>query len=182
MERSPSAKPEDLRLNLGSGRKRYKGFINVDKQPLPETDMIWDLEKTPMPFETDSVSEVICEHVLEHITGFVPLMEDIHRVCRPGAVIKVMVPYFRYEGAFRDPTHVRFFSEHSFDYFCNGHSHNYYSRARFRLRTVELRTNFKTNTKTLHKKIIRFIPFKKLLNPFLWNMYSEVYFELEVVK
>jgi len=173
---------QNIRLNLGSGRKRYDGFVNIDKVNLPETDRIWNLEKTPMPFAANSVSEVICEHVLEHISNFVPLMEDMHRICMSGALLKVTVPYFRYEGAFRDPTHVRFFSEHSFDYFCNGHSFDYYTTARFRLRKTELRTSFKSNTKNLHKRIIRFVPFKRLLNPFLWNMYSEVYFELEVVK
>jgi len=171
-----------IRLNLGAGRKMHPGFINIDKQPLAETDVVWDLERTPLPFETDSVSEVVCEHILEHIREFVPLMEEVHRVCKPGALVRVAVPYFRYEGAFRDPTHVRFFSEHSFDYFCNGHTLDYYTKARFSLKKAQLRTNFKTNTKTFHKRIIKLIPFKKLLNPFLWNMYSEVYFELEVVK
>ena len=172
----------DLKLNLGSGKKRYDGFINLDKQPLSETDIKWNLENTPMPFKTNSVSNVIAEHVLEHITNFVPLMEDIHRICKPGVIVKVMVPYYRYEGAFRDPTHVRFFSENTFDYFCNGHSFDYYSKAKFNIKKVELRTNFKTNTKTFHKKIIKFVPFKKFLNVFLWGMYSEIYFELEIVK
>ncbi len=172
----------NLKLNLGGGKKRYKGFINVDKQPLPETDITWDLESTPMPFKENSVSEAICEHIFEHITNFVSLMEDLHRICKHGALVRVMVPYFRYEGAFRDPTHVRFFSEHSFDYFCNGHTFDYYSKAKFKLKKVELRTTFKTNSENLYKKIIRFIPFRRILNPFLWNMYTEIYFELEVVK
>lgn len=171
-----------LKLNLGCGRRRHEGFVNIDKQRLAEADMIWNLERTPMPFKPNSVSEIVCEHVLEHINNFMPLMEDIHRVCKPCALVKVTVPYFRYEGAFRDPTHVRFFSEHSFDYFCNGHSYNFYTKARFRLKKVELRTNFRSSTRNLHKSIIKFVPFKRLLNPFLWNMYSEVYFELEVLK
>jgi SAM-dependent methyltransferase len=172
---------DNLKLNIGSGRKSYEGFLNLDRVPLENTDIIWDLEM-PLPFRTNSVSEVICEHILEHIVNFIPLLEELYRVCKPKAKIYVMVPYFRYEAAYRDPTHVRFFTEHSFDYFQDGVEFSHYSDIRFDVKKVELRTTFKSSVKNLHKKIIKFIPFKKFLNIFLWNIYTEIYFELEVVK
>lgn len=172
----------DLRLNLGSGTKSHAGFLNVDKVALENVDIIWNLEETPLPFRTNSVSQIICEHVLEHIVNYVPLLEELYRICKPGAKVRVMVPYFRYEAAYRDPTHVRFFTEHSFDYFQDGVEFSHYSEIRFDIRKVELRNTFKSSIRNLHKKIIKLIPFKKFLNIFLWNIFTEIYYELEVVK
>ncbi|MBD3252960.1 methyltransferase domain-containing protein [Candidatus Pacearchaeota archaeon] len=175
-------KTDNLKVNFGCGEKIYEDFINIDRLPLPNVDLVWDLEKTPLPFKSNSVSEIKCEHILEHVKNFMPLIEELWRICKPGAFIKIYAPYFRYEAAYRDPTHVRFFTEHSFDYFQDGLTYSYYSKARFKIRKVELRNNFFSGVKNLHKKIIKFIPFKKFLNIFFWNIYSEVYYELEVVK
>lgn len=173
---------EGIRLNVGCGRKPYFGFVNIDKVSLPTADVIWDLEKTPLPFPDNSVSEIRAEHVLEHVWNFVPLLEDLWRICKPGARIYIEVPYFRYEGAFRDPTHCRFFSEYTFEYFDEGYEYAYYSKARFKVKKIELKTTSKTRIKNLHKKIVNWVPFKRLLNIFLWNLYTEITFDLEVVK
>lgn len=171
-----------LKLNLGSGKTSYPGFTNVDIVKLANVDVVWDLEKIPLPFENNSVSEIITEHTLEHIRNFLPLIEDIYRICKAGALVKIAVPYFKYEGAFRDPTHLRFFTERSFDHFNVDYEHNYYTKARFRILKVELHNVSKTSVQNLYKRIIKFIPFKSFLNMFLWNMYSEIYYELEVIK
>ncbi len=172
----------NLKLNLGSGKTSYAGFTNIDIVNLPNVNVVWDLEKTPLPFKNNSVSEIITEHTLEHIRNFFPLLEDIYRICKADALVKIAVPYFKYEGAFRDPTHVRFFTERSFDHFNVDYEYNYYTKARFRILKVELHNVSKTSVQNLYKRIIKFIPFKSFLNMFLWNMYSEIYYELEVIK
>ncbi len=171
-----------LKLNLGCGDKTYLGYLNIDKTSLPNVDFVWDLENTPLPLKTNSVSEIICEHILEHITNFIPLMEELHRICKPKARIHVSAPYYKYEAAYRDPTHVRFFTEHSFDYFQDNVKFSHYSKARFKARKVKLRNHFMSSVKNLHKKIIKFVPFKRILNHFMWNMFSEINYELEVIK
>ncbi|MFA4819646.1 MAG: hypothetical protein WC613_01665 [Candidatus Aenigmatarchaeota archaeon] len=175
-------KSDALKINIGSGKKPYEGFINLDRQSMENVDVVWNLEKTPLPFETDTISEINAEHILEHIKNYIPLMEEIHRICKPGAIVRIWVPYFKYEGAFRDPTHVRFFSERSFEYFTEGHEFSYYTKARFIVKKIELKTTSKTCVKTLQKKLVNFIPLKSLLNIFFWNLYNEIYFELEVSK
>lgn len=173
---------EGIKLNLGSGRKSYPGYINIDKVNLPEIDQVHDLERLPLPFKDNSVSEVICEHVLEHLDHFPDFLEELYRITAPGGLWKIAVPYYKYEGTFRDPTHKCFFSENTFDYFTEGNTFDYYSKIRLLIRKKELRNNSKTNLQTPIKKMRRFIPFKSFLNNFLWNLYSEVYFELEVIK
>ena len=172
----------ELKLNLGCGEKIYKDFLNIDKLKLPGVDLVLNLEKTPLPFKTNSVSEIVCEHSLEHVRELLPLMEELWGICKNHAILKISAPYYRYEGAYRDITHARFFTEHSFDYFQDGLAYSYYSKARFNLKKLELRNKFFSGINTLHKRIINCIPFKKLLNLFFWNIYSEIYYELEAVK
>jgi len=172
------------KLNLGCGTKSIPGYINIDKSALEGVDLKWDLEKTPLPFEDNSVSEVTCEHILEHIVNFMPLIEDIHRICEPNARIEVLAPYYKYEAAYRDPTHVRFFTEHSFDYFQDGVEFSHYSKARFKVENVEKRVRFLSSVKNKRKKIMGATPnfLRPFLDHFFWNVYSELKFELTVIK
>lgn len=170
------------RLNLGSGRSRFPGFFNVDKAKLPQTDLVWNLETLPLPFPDNSVLEVRCEHVLEHLGNFPDFINDLYRISLPGAIWKIVVPYYKYEGTFRDPTHKCFFTENTFDYFTEGHTFDYYSDVRLRILQKELRNSSKTNIVTPVKRWRKYVPFKKFLTHFLWNIFSEVYFELEVIK
>jgi len=172
---------QNLKLNLGCGSKSLQGYINVDKFPLTNVDLVHDLEKT-LPFKTNTVKEVRCDHVLEHINNFMSLMEELHRVCVSGGIIHISAPYYKYEGAYRDPTHVRFFTENSFYYFQKDNVFPHYTNARFNIKYVKLGNRFHTELKTSQKNIVRFLPFKRFLNLFIWNIYSEISYELEVVK
>ena len=174
----------ELKLNIGCGTRIMGGYVNVDKMKLPNVDLVWDLEKTPLPFESGSVDEVRAEHILEHLVNFVPLMEDLHRVCRPDVRILVLAPYYKYEAAYRDPTHVRFFTEHSFDYFQDGVEFSHYSPARFEVMDVEKRVRFISSVKNRGKRVMQAIPnfLRPVLDMFMWNVYSELRFDLRVVK
>ena len=45
------------------------------------------------------------------------VMEEVHRICKSGACVKVIVPYFRSVWAFIDPTHKTFYTVDSFAYY-----------------------------------------------------------------
>ncbi|MGH0945309.1 hypothetical protein ACQVTS_30210 [Bacillus mycoides] len=55
--------------------------------------------------------------VLEHIQSPLPLMEELHRIMKPNAKAVFRVPYGSSDNAFEDPTHVKQYFLHSFDYF-----------------------------------------------------------------
>ena len=99
----------DLRLNLGCGAKRIDGFINVDK--FGDSDLRFDLETFPYPWENDSVNEIEMHHVLEHLgqqTGtYLKIIQELYRICQSGAKIHITVPHHRSDRFFHDPTHVR---------------------------------------------------------------------------
>ncbi|MFM7841768.1 MAG: hypothetical protein ACKO9T_07835, partial [Nitrospira sp.] len=66
-----------------------------------------------------------------HMRDVISFMVDLYRVCAPGARVTVKTPYYASRKAFVDPTHVRFITEESFEYF---KFPNYYG----------LKTNFRT--------------------------------------
>ena len=107
----------ETRINLGCGNDLREGYVNVDSSATVNPDKVWDLEKTPLPFADDSFDEVVANHVLEHIHNFIPLMHDIHRICKSDASIRIRTPFYASWGQFNDPTHVRFFSPFTFNYF-----------------------------------------------------------------
>lgn len=55
------------RLNVDCGRNIMEGWINLDVLPLPGIDIVADLEDcalTPLPFDNDSVDELLLSHVI----------------------------------------------------------------------------------------------------------------------
>lgn len=100
---------DDIRLNLGCGEKRLEGYVNVDKYGSP--DLLCDLEAFPWPWPDNSVSEVLLIHVLEHLGQatdvYLGIIKELYRICRAGAMIKIVVPHYRHQFFHDDPTHVR---------------------------------------------------------------------------
>ena len=98
-----------LRLNLGSGQNPQGGYLNVDKHGTP--DLVCDLESFPWPWPDNSVSEILLNHVLEHLGAasdtFIGIMKEMYRVCEHGAMIQIAVPHPRHDNFISDPTHVR---------------------------------------------------------------------------
>ena len=98
-----------LKLNLGCGAKRAPDFVNVDK--IGDPDLKFDLETVPWPWPNDSVNEILLLHVLEHLGQdpkvYLAIFQEMYRVCQPGACIRIVVPHFRHDFFFSDPTHVR---------------------------------------------------------------------------
>lgn len=108
-----------MKLHLGCGNDYKKGYVNCDISPEVKPDRIVDLERE-LPFKDNSISEIVANHVLEHVQNFVPLVHEFHRVCKKGVKIKIKVPFYAAWGQYNDPTHVRFFSPFTFDYFQKG--------------------------------------------------------------
>jgi SAM-dependent methyltransferase len=125
-------------LHLGCGRKYMDGAVNVDISPDVGADVVHDLASTPWPLPADAFREVHAFDVIEHLDDILRSMEEIHRVCRPGARVYITVPHFSSANAFTDPTHRHQFSCFSFDYFGDAHGLAFYSKARFARRRAEI--------------------------------------------
>lgn len=122
-----------MKLNLGCGKDIKNGYVNLDCVKLAGVDVVHDIEKTPYPFKAGTFTEIYASHVLEHLTDLALVMEELCRISKKGGRIIIHVPYFSNPGAFGDPTHKRFFTYNTFDYFVEGGSLSYYSSARVKI-------------------------------------------------
>lgn len=72
-----------------------------------------------LPFPDDSIESIVSHHCLEHLFhGFLPLMDECHRVLKPGGIFRIIVPLFPSKAAVEDPDHKRYFMEETFETFC----------------------------------------------------------------
>ncbi len=161
-------------LELGSGLKPYPGkegeeVCHLDKSPFPDVEVVWDLEKTPYPFPDSSFDKVIAIHCLEHISDTGKVMNEIWRIGKSGAQVHIRVPYYSSYLAFKDPTHHRFFTEETFNYYSGIFSLNKVGFIYFHPHLFGF----------LEKYLPRFL---KLLRNHLLNIVKEMEIELVVKK
>lgn len=127
------AVPEPRRvLNLGAGERRREDAVNVDLVASTSPDLVHDLDERPWPLPENHFTEVLAFDVIEHLDDVVRTMEEVHRVCADGAVVRITVPHFSSANAFTDPTHRHYFSASSFHYFTGEHRFSFYTDRRFR--------------------------------------------------
>lgn len=107
-----------MKLNLGSGTKRYPGYLNIDSDAGSLPDYLLNLETDTLPIVDNSVDEVLAHHILEHLgDGFFHCLRELYRVCKHGAIIDVKVPHPRHDTFLIDPTHKRPIYPHTLDMF-----------------------------------------------------------------
>ncbi len=83
-----------------------------------------DLVVEPIPFPSAFFDYVFAGDFIEHVPRvlylpqrrfpFIELMNEIHRVLKPGGLFFSRTPVFPYTAAFRDPTHVNIISHETF--------------------------------------------------------------------
>jgi len=81
-----------MRLNLGCGKDIKQGYINVDFKPGYGVDLVCDLNNNSLPFENNSVDEILLFHVLEHVVDPLKLVLECHRVLSKGGCLLVKLP------------------------------------------------------------------------------------------
>lgn len=173
-----------MKINIGSGKKELMGFTSCDKSPKVKPDIVMDLEK-PFPLEDNSVSDVVGNHILEHIYNFIPLMKEIHRVCKKGAILKFKVPFYLSSGAFTDASHCRFFTPFTFnDLISEEFAYEFGTEGMFKINKVKLIYGI-----GIARKVNWFMnPLINLSHRFYCKLLAgiipaaEIEFELEVIK
>lgn len=78
--------------DIGTARERFREFEMPDATERSLTLLLGNgLE---LPFVDGSFDRVICSEVLEHIDDYETVIEEIHRVLKPGGLLAVSVPRF----------------------------------------------------------------------------------------
>ena len=79
-------------VNLGSGPRVISPEVtNVDIAPYPGVSIVSDI--VSMPFYDGSVSRIICDNVLEHVSNPEKAVREIHRVMESGGLAYVSTPF-----------------------------------------------------------------------------------------
>lgn len=104
-------------VEIGCGPQKKKGRIGIDKIDLPNVDIVADLEQGLAFLPDNSVDEIHCRSVLEHIENFENLIRDIVRVLKNTGRAHIFVPHFSNPYYYSDYTHKRHFGLYSFYYF-----------------------------------------------------------------
>lgn len=177
-------KSAPLMLNVGAGHHRIQGWTNLDRSLEVKPDILFDLTDIPakqIPLLSDSVDMFLCSHIMEHIPNILPVMQELHRIAKPGAGISIRVPYGGSDIAYGDPTHCRFFFENSVFYF----GQPAYARADYGYRGDWRELNRIIVLHPKVKKIFSKTPSAEDLIELVRstrNMATEIIFELEAVK
>lgn len=107
---------KDDKLNLGCGRDYRKGFVNIDINEEVKKDFKVDFEKGLKLFKDNTFNYVYSRHVLEHIDPrkLRFIMDEIYRVCKPGAIVDIYVPHFSCGKTYQSYDHLTFMSWFTF--------------------------------------------------------------------
>lgn len=87
--------PPSAQLNLGSGKIKFYGWLNVD---LENSDHDVDWGGRVLPWPDGSFTAVVSRHLIEHLhlhLELVPLMQEIRRVTKPGGEVWLSCPDIR---------------------------------------------------------------------------------------
>jgi SAM-dependent methyltransferase len=82
------------KINLGSSGFNKPDYINVDIRPSVNPDVLHDLNTFPYPFADSSVDRIEMIHILEHLDRPFTVMEELHRILKPGGELYIAVPHF----------------------------------------------------------------------------------------
>lgn len=136
------------KLNLGSGRdirSAEDGWVNMDGYYAPPGVVKHDFLRTPWPFPDNHFGLIYASHVMEHIPlvfrerdgvmrdMLFDVMEEAHRVLKPGGLFHIRVPWGGSREGMCNPQHYRQWRPEWFRYFDPDHGENYYTTARFRV-------------------------------------------------
>jgi SAM-dependent methyltransferase len=107
-----------VKIDLGCGNHKRAGFVGVDKLPLPGVDYVLDA-RNGLSIVDGSVDYIAADNLMEHLGAeFIAAMNECHAALRDGGRMFVRVPgMHNIAAAFSDPTHVRFFTPETWDYF-----------------------------------------------------------------
>lgn len=176
-----SLKSDKVIINLGCGNNKSSDEIGVDIIAGPCVDIVADLNEHPIPFESNSADIIRSSHCFEHLDNLVTLMEDIHRILKPGGLLEFTVPHVSNIEFFRDPTHKRPFTLGTMDYFVRGTAVPKYTNIEFEYIERELR--FGGGLRGKIGKFLAKLSERRYEKYYCWKYpCNEIYFALRAIK
>lgn len=101
------------RLSHPDGPQQWMNLVKLDMNPDMNPDVVWDLNKYPLPFPENTFDEIHAYQVLEHcgtqgdFRFFLQQFADFWRILKPGGHFFGTVPMWDSPWAWGDPGHTR---------------------------------------------------------------------------
>lgn len=106
------------KVELGCGSTKNDGYIGIDRFPLPNVDIVADLNKG-IPLDDNSVDVIFCSHSLEHFDDISNIISEIYRICKHKAIVNILSPYYMETVNLANFYHKQVFNEATFRFFTN---------------------------------------------------------------
>ena len=114
----PRSQSNDRRiLDVGCGANKYPGAIGIDINPRTNADVIHDFGVVPYPFADVEFDEIIGRHVVEHVPDVMAFISELHRITKPGGIIRLVTPHYTNPDWPNDLTHRNHINSYSFNCF-----------------------------------------------------------------
>jgi len=161
------------KLNFGCGDKIWEDYDNVDMQKSPKITKSFNFNIFPYPIKDNTYDYIWSRSVLEHLDEPGNVLKELWRICKPNAIIEIIVPYYNNKSAVSDMQHKHFFSDTTFKVLVNEDCVINKKRL-FEIRYIEL---VPTNIGGIMPKMIR-----EKLSLFIGGLISYVHIKLRVIK
>jgi predicted SAM-dependent methyltransferase len=158
-----------MKLNIGCGKDIKEGYINCDYINSEGVDKVFDMNKYPWPFSDNSIDEILCISILEHLDNPEKAIKEMWRISKPNCQITIEVPHFSSWSSWGDITHKRPFNSTSLLSFSHLKKH--------RISKTLLNSHkevFEVKSKIIFGKIKKFFLFSLIFN---MNNYSKGFYE-----
>ncbi|HEV8537643.1 MAG TPA: class I SAM-dependent methyltransferase [Bacteroidota bacterium] len=97
-------------LDLGCGPHAKKdGSIGLDKRPAPHVDVVHDMNQYPYPFPDNEFEWIEMSHIIEHVDRPLRLMNEVHRIAKNGATVRIITPHYTSQLSYGDFEHFHHF-------------------------------------------------------------------------
>jgi ubiquinone/menaquinone biosynthesis C-methylase UbiE len=97
-------------LDIGCGpHKKKEGAIGLDIRPAPHVDVVHDLNSYPYPFEDGEFDFIEMSHIIEHVHRPLNLMNEVHRMAKDGAEVRIITPHYTSQLSYGDLEHFHHF-------------------------------------------------------------------------
>jgi predicted SAM-dependent methyltransferase len=84
------------KLHIGCGNKYLSGYIHVDIQKYEHVDIDCAIENIDKMFEEETIDEIYCCHILEHIDRhkFISVLSKLNKILKKNGKLYISVPDF----------------------------------------------------------------------------------------
>lgn len=98
-KRPPTKKPRYAKLEIGSGHNPQPGYVHLDvRKGLPQLDYVCDFSKDKLPFDANTFTDILANHVIEHVSWRVlpHVLKEWYRVLKTGGRLVIRTPDLKF--------------------------------------------------------------------------------------